>query len=48
VLCAYIARYSQAMPDSVRTLGDCETGYIITPVTAEMAKAIDAMAVGSS
>lgn len=31
VLCAYIARYAVAHPESTTTYGDLETGYIVTP-----------------
>jgi predicted RNase H-like nuclease len=41
VVCAYIARYSRLRPDAVRRLGSHEDGYIVTPVTPELAARID-------
>lgn len=42
VVCAYIALFATRTPHRVRVLGDVERGYILTPVTAEMARRIDA------
>jgi len=41
VVCAYIAAYSEANPAAVRVMGDIETGYILTPVTPDIARAFD-------
>jgi predicted RNase H-like nuclease len=41
LVCAYIARYSRHRPEGVRVFGDLATGYILTPVTADIAAAID-------
>jgi predicted RNase H-like nuclease len=41
VVCAYIASYSDANPTAVRVIGDIETGYILTPVTPDIARVID-------
>jgi predicted RNase H-like nuclease/predicted house-cleaning noncanonical NTP pyrophosphatase (MazG superfamily) len=41
VLCAYVGRYSVARPDAVRILGSVEHGYILTPITPELAAEID-------
>ena len=48
VVCAYIARYSRHRPQGVRVFGDLDTGYILTPVTAEIAAAVDAERAGSA
>ncbi|WP_088284303.1 DUF429 domain-containing protein [Kineosporia sp. A_224] len=42
VVCAYIARYSRHHPEGVRVFGDLASGYILTPVTIEIAAALDA------
>jgi predicted RNase H-like nuclease len=41
VVCAYIAAYSEANPTAVRLMGDPESGYILTPVTADIALQFD-------
>jgi predicted RNase H-like nuclease len=41
VVCAYIAAYSAANPTAVRVIGDIETGYILTPVTPDIARILD-------
>ena len=42
VVCAYIALHFDAAPDGRRILGTYYDGYIVTPVTPEIAAAIDA------
>jgi predicted RNase H-like nuclease len=42
VVCAYIARFADACPDKIRVLGGRDDGYIVTPVTPEIATQIDA------
>jgi predicted RNase H-like nuclease len=42
VVCAYVGLYAVAAPDRVRVLGDVERGYILTPVTPELAHRVDA------
>ncbi|HET9653973.1 MAG TPA: DUF429 domain-containing protein [Kineosporiaceae bacterium] len=41
VVCAYIARYSRLAPHAVRVLGTVTDGYILTPVTPDIARAVD-------
>lgn len=41
VVCAYIAAYANANPSGVRIMGDVDTGYILTPVTADIARRFD-------
>ncbi|TDD59343.1 DUF429 domain-containing protein [Kribbella antibiotica] len=41
IVCAYIAAYAVANPTAVRAMGNPETGYILTPVTPEIASAYD-------
>ena len=41
VVCAYIAAYASTNPTSVRAMGNVETGYILTPVTADIAHRFD-------
>jgi predicted RNase H-like nuclease len=41
IVCAYIAAYSVANPTAVRVMGDMTSGYILTPVTAEIARDYD-------
>jgi predicted RNase H-like nuclease len=41
VVCAYVAAYSEANPTAVRLMGDLESGYILTPVTADIALKFD-------
>jgi len=41
VVCAYIAAYSEANPTGVRVIGDIESGYIVTPVTPDIARIVD-------
>lgn len=42
VVCAYIALHFDAAPDRRRILGTYDDGYIVTPVTPDIAAAIDA------
>jgi predicted RNase H-like nuclease len=42
VVCAYVALVADTRAESVRVLGDVEQGYIVTPVTADMAGRMDA------
>ncbi|MFC0626390.1 DUF429 domain-containing protein [Kribbella deserti] len=42
IVCAYIAHYAHHQPDAVRPMGDAETGYILTPVTPDIATRYDA------
>lgn len=41
VVCAYVALVADTRPERVRVLGDTESGYIVTPVTKDMAQIID-------
>ena len=41
VVCAYIALYATAKPQRVRVLGNVENGYILTPVTPQIAQRLD-------
>jgi predicted RNase H-like nuclease len=41
IVCAYIAAYAVANPTAVRVMGDMKTGYILTPVTLQIASAYD-------
>lgn len=41
VVCAYVVRLAHQCPDRVRTLGTASEGYILTPVTPQMAAMID-------
>jgi len=41
IVCAYIAAYAVANPAAVRAMGDVTTGYILTPVTPQIATAYD-------
>lgn len=41
IVCAYIAHYASAHPTAVRAMGDPETGYILTPVTPDIATRFD-------
>jgi predicted RNase H-like nuclease len=41
VVCAYIALVADTRPERVRVLGDTERGYVVTPVTSEMAGRMD-------
>jgi len=41
VVCAYVAAYSEANPTAVRTMGDVDTGSILTPVTSDIARQFD-------
>jgi len=41
VVCAYVALVADTRPNNVRVLGDTQRGYIVTPVTTEMAGRID-------
>ncbi|GAA1711619.1 hypothetical protein GCM10009745_69640 [Kribbella yunnanensis] len=41
IVCAYIAAYAVANPTAVRAMGDLKTGYILTPVTPQIATAYD-------
>jgi predicted RNase H-like nuclease len=42
VVCAHIARLADARPGQVRVLGTVSDGYILTPVTPQIAATIDA------
>jgi predicted RNase H-like nuclease/Holliday junction resolvase RusA-like endonuclease len=42
VVCAYVARLAHLSPTRVRTLGTVSDGYILTPVTPQIAARIDA------
>ncbi|HVQ87135.1 MAG TPA: DUF429 domain-containing protein [Actinomycetes bacterium] len=42
VICAYVALLVDQAPDDLRVIGDMASGYIVTPVSAEVARAIDA------
>jgi predicted RNase H-like nuclease len=42
VVCAYVARLAHLSPTRVRTLGTVSNGYILTPVTPQIAARIDA------
>ncbi|GAB3953267.1 DUF429 domain-containing protein [Kribbella albertanoniae] len=43
IVCAYIAAYAVANPTAVRAMGDLKTGYILTPVTTQIANAYDSV-----
>ena len=42
VVCAHVGRLAAACPDRVRVLGTVGDGYILTPVTPQIAARIDA------
>jgi predicted RNase H-like nuclease len=41
-VCAYIVSLAHRRPDRVRILGTASDGYILTPVTPQLAARIDA------
>jgi predicted RNase H-like nuclease len=40
VVCAYIAAYGHAWPDRVHVFGDACNGYILTPITPDIAETL--------